>query len=90
MNNSKNMRKFKAMTKDEQFEYMATANRVTIGTVSQILNRNFVTSYVAKVRGIIVSNDGKFKFDTVDAARIFGWSILLGWKEEHRQRQQEL
>lgn len=89
MNNSKNMRKFKAMTHDERAEYMSTANRVTTGTITQIVDKDFVTSHVAKVHGIVVSDGGKFKFATADEARVFGWSILLGWKKKRQELEAE-
>lgn len=83
---SRNMKKFEAMSKDERFEFMATANRVTVGHVEQIVvedgKKTIKRFYVAKVRGIIVSNKGKYKFASKSAARQFGYGILTGWQEE--------
>lgn len=89
---SRNMKRFKAMTKQQRFEYMATADRVTVGCIEQVDEdtRTFVRSYVAKVRGIIVSDGDTYKFPTQEAARAFGRSILAGWKRDFAQQQHEL
>jgi hypothetical protein len=72
-----------AMTHDQQLKYMATANRVTVGVTWQLIDNNLRRFFVAKVRGIIVSDGDTYLFDTAEAAREFGWKILDGWREEY-------
>ncbi|ABL01315.1 hypothetical protein Ppro_3724 (plasmid) [Pelobacter propionicus DSM 2379] len=51
--------------------FYATAKRITVGTITQIEDGNFVTSFVGKLRGKIVSRpeDGAYKFSTQTEAR---------------------
>lgn len=86
---SKNSNKFHRMTQDERFFFMATADRVTIGQIWQIEDFDKKTLkcwHVAKVRGIIVSDGGTYKFDTEAQALEFGCGILAGWKRELAER----
>lgn len=84
------MKKFEAMSREERFEFMATANRVTVGHIEQIViedgKKTIKRFYVAKVRGIIVSDKGKYKFANKSAARQFGYGILAGWQKEYTRQ----
>ena len=57
------------MTKEEKIKYYATAPRAYTGTISPIVNGDFRTYWVGKLRGKIVSTVGSdYKFDTKDEA----------------------
>lgn len=77
------VRKFVKMTRDERFVHMATANRVTVGTITQLVDGKLKTSFVAKVRGVIVSDNGEWKFETPEEAQKFGRGLLEHWKREY-------
>lgn len=84
MKHSRNGKKFERMNDAQRLEFMATAGRVTIGTTWQVVNdKQLRRFYVAKVRGIIVSDGDTYMFATQDGAREFGRNILDGWKREY-------
>lgn len=54
---------------NEKVLYFAGAKRATVGTISQIVDRNIVSFFVGKLRGMIVStSDGQYKFTTKEEA----------------------
>lgn len=64
------------MTKKEKIKLYASAPRAYAGTISQIVDGDFVTYWVGKLRGRIVSlAGGEYKFGTkneaIDCARRF-------------------
>jgi hypothetical protein len=86
-------KKIDDMTHDERVEYLSTATRVTVGTVGQIgtdeNGKNIIKNYyVAKIRGRVVGNNEKWKFDTKEEAREHGWEILDRWRKEWREKQE--
>jgi hypothetical protein len=58
------------MTKEERAQYFATG-KVTIGTITQLLDKSLSTSFVGKLRGRIVSDPKSdvYKWDNKDDAR---------------------
>ncbi len=57
------------MTKEEKLQFYATAPRAYAGTISQIVDGDFRTYWVGKLRGKIVSTVGnEYKFDTKEEA----------------------
>ena len=57
------------MDKAGKIKHYATAKRATARTITQIENGNFVTSWVGKLRGMIISaEDGTYKHQTKEAA----------------------
>lgn len=79
------LRTFKSLTPVGRAEYMATADRVTVGVQWQAdeSRRNLSRWYVAKIRGVIVSDGDRCRFKTPDEARAFGREILDGWKRDY-------
>ena len=65
------------MTYEEKLVFYATAKRATVGTIHQLVDRDFKRYFVGKLRGKIVSRigDGQFKFDNpadaIDCAKGF-------------------
>lgn len=74
------------MSADERFKFMATANRVTVGFIEQVVDKpkkQLKRSYIARVRGIpVCDNNGQWKFDTPEEALEFGRSVLMEWKKD--------
>ena len=69
------------MTNEEKTVFYATAPRAYAGTISQIIDGNFVTYWVGKLRGKIVSlPGGQYKFDTkqeaIECAKSFRKSCI--------------
>jgi len=75
-----------SMTYDEKLKWFASADRVTIGTITQVFEKDLKRFYVAKIRGIIVSDGENYRHTTKKAARAFGQKILEGWKELYANR----
>ena len=80
--NKSQVRKIESMTRAARVEYLSTADRVTIGTVSQVFDRHIKTFYVAKIRGVIVGNPGEWKHETVGEAREYGRKVLKKWRAD--------
>lgn len=50
---------------DDKVIHYATAKRITTGRISQIVDGDFKSYWVGKLRGMIVSrSDGEYRFDT--------------------------
>lgn len=58
------------MTFGERLQHYATAKRITVGTIHQIINGEFKRFYVGKLRGRIVSRpgDNQYKFESEEEA----------------------
>lgn len=58
------------MTYEEKLEYYATAKRITVGTISQLIDGKFKKFFVGKLHGKIVSRvgDDQYKFEKVGEA----------------------
>ena len=57
------------MDKSDKIKHYARARKPTAGTITQFDDGKFVTSWVGKLRGMIVSAaDGTYKHATKDAA----------------------
>ena len=71
------------MTFGERLQYYATAKRVTVGTIHQLIDGDFKRFFVGKLRGRIVSRigDGQYKFDTAEDAKL----CAIGFRE-HSQK----
>jgi hypothetical protein len=63
---------------------MATADRVTVGVIWQVFDTDLKRFFVAKVRGIMVSDGAMHRFETKEAAHEFGQKILDGWRDEYQ------
>lgn len=68
------------MTPEEASLHMTTG-RLTVGTITQIVDRQFVTSWVARSRGYILSMDDNWKHKSKDAAREYGRRCIEKWKQ---------
>jgi hypothetical protein len=82
------LNKVKGMTREQEIAYLSTANRVTVGIISQVVEKpgggfNFKNFYVPKIRGIFVGDRDNYKHETPDAARATGREILARWQKEH-------
>lgn len=88
MKHSRNGKKLNAMNDEQRLEFMATANRVTVGTITQVFDHELKRFYVAKVRGIIVSDGETYRFDTPHEASRFGHKILDGWRKKYEAKAQ--
>jgi len=86
---NKNNKILKSLTTREQrLEFFATANRVTIGTVTTMIDTTpghaiFKESYVAKIRGCVVGNPETYKHESAEKARAYGHDILKAWQREY-------
>jgi hypothetical protein len=83
MRHSRNSKKFNTMNDAQRLEFMATADRVTVGMITQVFDHELKQFYVAKVRGIIVSDGDTYRFDTPHEASRFGHKILRNWQEKY-------
>lgn len=86
LTNNRQARLIEAMTPEHKAAYLATG-RVTVGTISQVVKNEegknvFKTWYVAKIRGVVVGNDGEYKHDTSEAALKYGREVLEQWHTE--------
>lgn len=62
------IKKTSSMTFHEKLKFYATG-RPTVGTLSQIVDGEFVDYFVGKVRSIIVTNkNGEYKFNDTKSA----------------------
>jgi len=59
------------MTHDEKLVFYATAPRAYADKINQVIDGDFVTSFVGKLRGKIVTHptNGMYKFPTADEAK---------------------
>lgn len=73
------------MSYDEKLVYYGTAPRAYTGTITQIVDRDFVTYYVGKLRGKIVGRTDKYKFTDKAAAL----ETARGFREECREEAQQ-
>lgn len=62
--------KVNEMTFGERLAYYASAKRITVGTIHQLIDGEFKRFYVGKLRGRIVSRigDGQYKFEDRESA----------------------
>ena len=74
-------RKIEGMSRELKLAYFSTG-RVTVGTITQVFDNHLKKSYVAKIRGIIVGNEGEYKHDTPEAALKYGQEVLSQWRAE--------
>ena len=85
MSNTKRaIKKLQGMTQKERKHYLNTAQRVTTGTISQVVKDEhgknvFKTWYVAKIRGVIVGGKNNWKFETKVEAKLHGLEVLNYW-----------
>jgi len=89
--NKRALSKFDSMTKEQKLEYMATARRVTVGTITQMIDTTpgraiFKKSYVPKIRGLFVGKHNDYKFDTVTQAHAAGLEMLNGWRKQYAEK----
>lgn len=71
------------MNLGERLQYYATAKRVTVGTIHQLIDGDFKRFYVGKLRGRIVSRigDGQYKFDTAEDAKL----CAIGFRDHSKK-----
>ena len=80
LNNKSQLAKIKRMSKKQRIAYFASAKRVTVSRFHTIKDhsggsKEFVTQYVAKIRGVVVGDGDKWKHDTYEQALAFGKAI---------------
>lgn len=86
---SKNGKLLRAMTKEQSLVFMATG-KVTVGRIWQIEDIKKKTLkgwWVAKVRGVVVGDEDRFKFETEAEARQFGREVLAEWQADMKAAQ---
>lgn len=73
------------MNDAQRLEYMATADRVTVGITWQLdeAKKSIKRFYVAKVRGIVVSENDVYMFNTPEEARATGKRLLECWRKTY-------
>lgn len=71
---------FNEMTMLERANFLTTG-KLTIGTIHQFIDGKFVTFYVARCRGFILSMNDSWKFDSPKEARAYGEQCLDTWKQ---------
>ena len=71
------------MNRIERLRWYAAAKYVTVGEISQVVDDQIKVFYVAKVHGVIISDEGGYRHETREAAREHGKKILSRWKEEY-------
>lgn len=72
---------FDGMTTREKAAHMTTG-KLTIGTITQIEDGEFVQYYVARSRGLVLSIDDDWKFKTPEEARAYGRRCLELWRQK--------
>jgi hypothetical protein len=72
--------KLQKMSEEDRKAYLISAKYPTVGQVQQVVNRDFKTWYVAKIRGVVVGNNGEYLHDTPEKALEYGWDVLRKWK----------
>jgi hypothetical protein len=82
VSNKSQVRKIEAMTRQEKEAYFSTAKRVTVSTITQVFDNHLKVSYVAKIRGVIVGDEGEYKHETPGAAMKYGKEVLNQWRKE--------
>lgn len=86
LSNKAIIRKLEAMPKELKAAYLASG-RVTVGHVDQVVKNSegkniFKRWYVAKIRGVIVGNNGEWQHETPEAARAYGREVLTQWQKD--------
>ena len=82
LSNTKNLRYLESLpTKEAKLRYMV-GGHVTVARVTQVEGNTLVHRYAAKIRGIIVGNNGEWLHDTPEEARAYGRKVLEEWREE--------
>jgi hypothetical protein len=80
------VRKLEAMPPELKAAYLASG-RVTVGHVDQVVKNAegknvFKRWYVAKIRGVIVGDNGEWQHETREAALNYGREVLTLWQKE--------
>ncbi len=87
VSDTRQLKKIKAMTHDEKLFYLS-GGYVTVGKVTQILDDRLKTSYVAKIRGVVVGNKDEYLHATSEGARKYGHEIQRHFCKEKVGAQQ--
>jgi len=74
-------RVIEGMSRELKLAYFSTG-RVTVGTIAQVFDNRLKRFYVAKIRGVIVGNEDKYKHETPEAAKAYGKEIQEKWRAE--------
>lgn len=86
---SRNYKQFMQMTEAERLVFMATG-KVSVSSIWQVDKESpkprLKRFFVAKVRGITVSDGDTWQHETEDAAKTFGEKILNTWKRDLLQK----
>lgn len=82
---SRNMNIFRSLNDNGRLQFMA-GGHVTTEKIWQVAEnkKGLVGWWVAKIRGIVISSSGQWKFETEEEARRFGQKVLREWKQELR------
>ena len=80
------VKKIEAMSPEVKAAYLASGN-VTVGYVEQVVKNAegknvFKRWYVAKIRGVIVGNNGEWQHETPEAAKAYGHEVLAVWRKD--------
>lgn len=77
---NKNLAKVARMTHDEKLEFFVNG-RITVGSMTQVVEGRLKTFYHAKVRGFPIKGD-VWRYDTPEKANEFGKQVMQKWKDE--------
>lgn len=84
MRHPRNWNKLEAMNTQAKTAYMASGNVTTdvIWQIEDVETKKLKRFFVAKIRGIIVSDGDLYKFETREEARTFGNEMRAHWRNE--------
>ena len=82
VHNLKNLKRLRAFrTKKERLQFMC-GGRVTVVALAQLEGNHIARYYAAKIRGLVVGDDGEWLHTTPEAARQYGRALLAYWRTE--------
>ena len=82
VNNRKNLKHLRSLrTKKAKLQFMS-GGRVTVAEIGQVVGNRIIRRYAAKIRGLVVGNDGEWLHDTPEEARQYGREVLAHWRAE--------
>lgn len=86
LSNNSLVRKLETMSPELKLAYLASG-RVTVGHVDRVVKNThgknvFKRCYVAKIRGVIVGDNGEWEHETPEAAKKYGKEVLDKWRSD--------
>jgi hypothetical protein len=75
------IKKLEAMDEQEWTRFMASGT-ITVATADKVVNKRIVRMYAPKIRGVVVSKNGKWRYETPGLARAAATEIRAEWRRE--------